>query len=117
MADNSPVNDQIAAELARVRALNKLWSYATKADIFRLVAAIERVLKLAAEWDADAAAGTPCQDREQAARSLRRAIAAELLVKADGTRPCLHADEDGWGSHMLAPGETCRLAERRDNDE
>ena len=63
MPDNSPVNDQVAACLTRVRALNKLWSYATKADIFRLVAAIERVLKLAAEWDADAAAGTPCQDQ------------------------------------------------------
>ena len=116
MADNSPVNDQIAAYLTRVRALNKLWSYATKDDICRLLAAVERVLKLAAEWDADAAAGTPCQDREQAARYLRRAIAAELLIKADGTRPCLHADEDGWGSHMLKPGETCPLAERRDTD-
>jgi hypothetical protein len=114
--NDSPAPDQVAAYLTRVRALNELWSYATKDNIYRLLAAIERALKLAAEWDADAAAGTPFQDREQAARSLRRSIAAELLAKADGIRPCLHADEDGWGSHMLKAGETCPLAEPRDTD-
>ena len=44
MPDNSPVNDQIADYLTRVRALNGLWSYATKADICRLLAAVEVAL-------------------------------------------------------------------------
>ena len=30
---DSPAPDQVAAYLTRVRALNELWSYATKADI------------------------------------------------------------------------------------
>jgi hypothetical protein len=114
MPDNSPVNDQIAAYLTRVRALNELWSYATKDDIYRLLATVERVLALAAKWDREAADGIPLLDREIGALVLRRAISAELLGKEPRPILCAHADQDGAGAHMLAPGETCPLAEPRD---
>src|ERR1039458_9531362 len=117
MPDNSPVNDQIAAYLTGVRALNKLWSYATKDDIYRLLAAVERVLALAAKWDREAADGIPLLDREIGALVLRRAISAELLGKEPRPILCAHADQGGAGAHMLAPGETCPLAEPRRSEE
>src|ERR1039458_4223829 len=95
---DSPAPDPVAAYLSEVRKraarllpLNRkpsLLAEEVAQDVPRLLAAVERVLALAAKWDREAADGTPYQDREQAARYVRRVIAAELLGEADGTRPC-----------------------------
>ena len=123
---DSPAPDPVAAYLSDVREraarllpLNRkpsLLAEEVAQDVPRLLAAVERVLALAAKWDREAADGIPLLDREIGALVLRRAISAELLGKEPRPILCAHADQDGAGAHMLAPGETCPLAEPRDSD-
>ena len=40
----------------------------------------------------------------------------EAARREPGPILCAHADQNGAGAHMLAPGETCPLAEPRDAD-
>ena len=117
---DSPAPDSVAAYLAEVkRDLADGAAYPRRVMELhapRLLAAVERVLALAAKWDREAADGIPLLDREIGALVLRRAIAAELLGKEPRPILCAHADQDGAGAHMLAPGETCPLAEPRGSD-